>query len=191
MWTSNIRGLHSNLSDLSIQVATDKPDIICLTETFLPQDVSDSQVSLPGYSLHRYDRPEPCPGGRVALFTKDSSSLSMHCPHSPTPPGIPLATASPPLPPHVICVLNHPPNSDDSIYNSLSENMDQLLSSHPNSLFLICGDFNCHHASWLGVGTSLTCHSNSAKAFCNSLGLTQSVNFPTRISTNGTPLFWI
>ena len=37
------------------------------------------------------------------------------------------------------------------------------------------------------MGTSLTCHGTSAKAFCDSLGLTQSVNFPTRISTNGTP----
>ena len=86
-----------------------------------------------------------------------------------------------------ICVLYHRPNSDDSIDTSLCKNMDQLLSSHPNSLFLICGDFNCHHASWLGVGTSLTCHGTSAKAFCDSLGLTQSINFPTRISTNGTP----
>ncbi len=86
-----------------------------------------------------------------------------------------------------ICVLYRPLNSDDSIYTSLSENMDQLLSFHQNSLFLICGDFNCHHASWLGVGTSLTCHGTSAKAFYDSLGLTQSVNFPTRISTNGTP----
>ena len=85
-----------------------------------------------------------------------------------------------------ICVLYCPPNSDTSIYTSLSENMDQLLSSHPNSLFLICGDFNCHHASWRGVGTSLTCHGTSAKDFCDSLGLTQSVNFPNRISTNGT-----
>ena len=85
VWTSNIRGLRSNLSDLSIQVATDKPDIICLRETFLPQDVSDSQVSLPGYSLLRYDRPKPRPGGGVALFIKDYSSLSMHCPHSPHP----------------------------------------------------------------------------------------------------------
>ena len=37
------------------------------------------------------------------------------------------------------------------------------------------------------MGTSLTCHGTSAKDFCDSLGLTQSVNFPTRISTNGTP----
>ena len=85
-----------------------------------------------------------------------------------------------------ICVLYRPPNSDASIYTSLSENLDQLLSFHLNSLFLICGDFKCHHTSWLVVGTSLTCHGTSAKAFCDSLELTQSVNFPTRISTNGT-----
>ena len=108
---------------------------------------------------------------------------------SSTPPGIPLATASPPLHSHLMfmCVLYCPPNSDASIYTSLSVNMDKLLSSHLNSLFLICGDFNCHHASWLGVGTSLTCQGSSAKAFCDSLALTQSVNFQTRISTNGTP----
>ena len=37
------------------------------------------------------------------------------------------------------------------------------------------------------MDTSLTCHGTSAKDFCDSLGLTQSVNILTRISTNGTP----
>ena len=78
-----------------------------------------------------------------------------------------------------ICVLYRPPSIDESICTSLSENMDKLLSSHPNSLFLKCGDVNCHHASWLSVGTSLTCHGTSAKDFCDSLGLTQFVNFLT------------
>ena len=66
-------------------------------------------------------------------------------------------------------------------------NKDQLLSTHPNSLFLICGDLNCHNASCLGGDTTLTCHSTSAKGFCDSLGPTQSVKFPTWISVNGTP----
>ena len=100
-------------------------------------------------------------------------------------PGIPLATASPPLPPHVyLCVV---PSTKQTPFTPHSENMNQLLSTHQNSLFLICGDFNCHHASWLGVGTSLSWHGTSAKDFCDSLGLTQSVNFPIRISPNGTP----
>ena len=67
--------------------------------------------------------------------------------------------------------------------------MDHLLSSQPKSLFLMCGDFNCHDANWLGVSTPLICHGTSAKDFCDSLGLTQSVNFPTKISPNGTPSF--
>uniref|UniRef100_UPI00358EB737 uncharacterized protein n=1 Tax=Myxine glutinosa TaxID=7769 RepID=UPI00358EB737 len=36
---------------------------------------------------------------------------------------------------------------------------------------------------WLGVGTSLTSHDSSAMDICDSLGLTQSVNFPTRMPT--------
>ena len=83
VWTLNIRGLRSNFSYLSIQVATDKPDIICLTETFLPKTCLTPKY-LPGYSLLRYDRPELRPGGGVVLFIKDS------IPHSPrtalTPP---------------------------------------------------------------------------------------------------------
>ena len=38
-----------------------------------------------------------------------------------------------------------------------------------------------------GCGNSLTCHGISAKYFCDSLELTQSVNFLTQISINGTP----
>ena len=63
--------------------------------------------------------------------------------------------------------------------------MDQLLITHPNSLFLICGGFNCHHANWLGAVNNLTSHGTSAKDFSESFCLTQSVNFPTHISPNG------
>ena len=51
--------------------------------------------------------------------------------------------------------------------------MDQLLSTLQLSPCKVPG---C---------TSLTSHSNSAKDFCDSMGLTQSVNFRTRISPNG------
>uniref|UniRef100_A0A8C4Q8G0 Endonuclease/exonuclease/phosphatase domain-containing protein n=1 Tax=Eptatretus burgeri TaxID=7764 RepID=A0A8C4Q8G0_EPTBU len=100
VWISNIQGLRSNLSDLSIQVATNKPDIICQTETFLPQDLSASKVSLPGYSLLWYDRPEPPPGGGVALFIKDSiphspcTALTPHTPRNTSGYGFPSTPTS-------------------------------------------------------------------------------------------------
>ena len=68
---------------------------------------------------------------------------------------------------------------------SLSDSMGKLLTTHPNSLFLMCGAFSCHHANCLGVGTSVTSHGTSAKDFCDSMKLTQSVNFATQISLNG------
>ena len=40
---------------------------------------------------------------------------------------------------------------------------------------------------WVWMPWDFTCHGTSGKDFCDSLGLTQSVNFPTRISANGTP----
>ena len=96
-----------------------------------------------------------------------------------------MAVTAPPLP-HLLClVLYRCPNSDDFIYIALSDNMDPLLSTHLNSLFLICGDFSCYHANWLGAGSSLTSYGTAAKDFCDSTGLTQSVNFPTQISPNG------
>ena len=63
--------------------------------------------------------------------------------------------------------------------------MDHLRTTHPSSLILVFCNLNCHHAKWLGVGPSSTSHGIAAKAFCNSMALTQSVNFLTRISPNG------
>ena len=61
-----------------------------------------------------------------------------------------------------------------------------LQITHPNSLFLICVDFICHHATWLGVGTSLTSHGTSPKNFCDSMGLT----FQPQFLQMENPPFW-
>ena len=73
---SNIWGLRSILTDLSIQPIADKLDLICLTESFLSQDSPDSLLALPGYWLLQFDRPESHPGGGVALYIKNSISHS-------------------------------------------------------------------------------------------------------------------
>ena len=76
VWISNIQGLCSNLTDLSIQAADDKPNIIWLTESFLPQEVPDYLVYFPGCCIFQFDQPEPYPGGRDSLYVKNSIS---HC----------------------------------------------------------------------------------------------------------------
>ena len=65
--------------------------------------------------------------------------------------------------------------------------MDHLRSYHPNSLSssYVVTSIVIMPVGWVWV--PLTCHGTSAKYFCDSLGLKQSVTFLTWISNNGTP----
>ena len=106
----------------------------------------------------------------------------MHCPHSPKPSrntsgfGF-LSTPTSCL--YVCCTIHQTMMTPFKPHNPKT-----WTNFYP---LTICDDFNCHHASCLGVGTSLICHGTSEKDFCDSLGLTQSVHFPKRKSTNVTP----
>ena len=99
-----------------------------------------------------------------------------------------LAIGDIPLHNHLmfVCVLYRARNDDNSLCTSTTSNMYQLVTNHRNSLFLICNDFNCHRVRWRGVSFVTTSHDIASKAFCESVGLTQSVNFPTRSSATGT-----
>ena len=52
---------------ISIRVTVAAPDIVCLTEPFLWQDISDSSVSLLVHSLSCFDRALTCPNGGIAV----------------------------------------------------------------------------------------------------------------------------
>jgi len=64
---------------------------------------------------------------------------------------------------HLLFVIfeYHPPKDDYSLYISISSCKYELETTNPISLFLICLDFTCDHASWLGV--------SSARRYSNSL----------------------
>uniref|UniRef100_A0A8C4WZC4 Uncharacterized protein n=1 Tax=Eptatretus burgeri TaxID=7764 RepID=A0A8C4WZC4_EPTBU len=68
LWTSN-------MTDLSIQAATSKLDIICVTESFLQQDIPKYFMSLPDNRFLRFVRPEPCPGSAARRVCVVSSSV--------------------------------------------------------------------------------------------------------------------
>ena len=49
---------------------SNKPDIVCLVETWLSADVLDNEVAIPHYSLIRLDRNRHC--GGVAIYVHSS-----------------------------------------------------------------------------------------------------------------------
>ena len=52
----NARSLLPKFDRLCTLCATYKPDVLCLVETWLCYDISDNEIMIPGYQLHRLDR---------------------------------------------------------------------------------------------------------------------------------------
>ena len=46
------------------------PDVICVTETWLGEEIDNSEISLPGYNIIRLDRHHH--GGGVAMYVKNT-----------------------------------------------------------------------------------------------------------------------
>ena len=72
------------------------------------------------------------------------------------------------------------PSSLCTVFDSISFNLDAVLSIDPSANVFVFGDFNVHHKYWLTFGRTdrpgELCYN-----FSISNDLTQMVNFPTRI----------
>ena len=71
----NARSLIYKHEDLIAECTFYSPDIICITETWLCSDISDSELHIEGYSLVRLDRDRQ--GGGVAIFVNHLLSFSI------------------------------------------------------------------------------------------------------------------
>ena len=75
----NARSLLPKLNDLHLIAESVSPDVICIVETWLCGDISDSEIALQGYLVHRADRNRH--GGGVLIYTKDSFVCNVLNPH--------------------------------------------------------------------------------------------------------------
>ena len=65
-----------NVDELALVVGNHNPDIICITETWLKNQIPDDVVQIHNYTLLRRDRKEREHGG-VCLYIKNSYSISV------------------------------------------------------------------------------------------------------------------
>ena len=72
--------------------------------------------------------------------------------------------------------------SPSSAFDSISSNIDEVLSINPSANAFVFGDFNVHHKDWL---TSCSGGTDEAGELCYNFSIpndfTQIVNLPTRI----------
>ena len=77
--------------------------------------------------------------------------------------------------------LLSPSSSLCMVFDSISWNVDEVLSINPSTNVFVFGDFNVHHKDWLTYSGGTDKPGELCYNFSISNNLTQIVNFPTRI----------
>ena len=68
-----------------------------------------------------------------------------------------------------------------TVFDSISSNIDEVLSINPSANVFVIGDFNVHHKDWPTYSSGTDWPGELCYNFSISNDLTQMVNFPTRI----------
>ena len=68
-----------------------------------------------------------------------------------------------------------------TVFDSISSNIDEVLSINPSPNVFVFGDFNVHHKDWLTYSSGTDRPGELCYNFSISNDLTQIANFPTRI----------
>ena len=134
----NARSVFCKLDSLKLVCAKHQPDVICIVESWLDKEISNSEFSLDGYNVSRVDRNRH--GGSVLIFVKSTLVLKVvfngNCDHE----LLIVSVSNSCNRQCCIGVLYHPPDSNHSVLdvNHVLCTMDHTLFSN----FVLLGDFN-------------------------------------------------
>lgn len=175
----NIRGLHSNIHAVHYHLETAKPALLFLTETQISSPADTSYLSYPGYSLeHAF-----IPKAGVCVYVRDDISSRRLCNLEGRDLSILWLRVDGDDHPRVYACLYRSHSGDaetDHLLDHVQMATDLVLQQIPSAEIVILGDFNAHHAEWLG--SRKTDHAGrSVHGLALTCGLTQLVATPTRV----------
>ena len=178
---TNIPGLRSNFVDCESFLESNSPDILAPCETNLDDSIDSGNFSVRAY---------------LPLIRKDSST-HMHSLAVYVKEGLPFARDSSlensadsylrfrlallHSVSYFFFLYRSPSSALCTVFDSISSNIDEVLSINPSVHVFVFGDFNVHHKDWLTYpgGTDQT--GDFCYNFLIANDLTQMVNFPAGI----------
>ena len=149
---TNANHILNKLDELSIRSALGNFDIICITESWLNDDIRDDVCSLPNYVIFRKDRVSG-PGGGIICYVKDVIScrkvdILSSAAHEFELLWLALRPRLLPRPLTLIllCIVYCPPWYNCELRHSLCQyivsSIDELNRKFPNAGIILAGDFN-------------------------------------------------
>ena len=151
------------------------PDVVCIVESWLDEEIGSNEILLPNFVSVRLDRNRR--GSGVLLWIRDNVAFKVLelGPHD-----LELIFISISLPKQknmCLGVLYHPPSSSTALFDTL---LDIIYNVNPFtfSQFVLIGDFN----------TNMLVHSsnrNYVLSLCNYFNLSQMVRDSTYVRSDG------
>ena len=178
---TNIRGLCSSFVDCESFLESNLPDILALCETNLDDSIDSGNFSVRGYlPLIRKDSSTHMHG--LAVYVKEglpfARDLSLE---NSTDSYLCFRLALLHSVSYFFFLYQSPSLSLCTVFDSISSNIDEVLSINPSANVFVFGDFNIHHKDWLTYSGGTDRPGELCYNFSISNDLTQIVNFPTRI----------
>ena len=146
---TNIRGLRSNFRDCEFFLEPNSPDILALCETNLDHSIGSSRFSVTGYLplIRKNSRTHIHVIGVYVneglSFARDvsleNSADSYLCFRLAL-----LHSVS-----YFFFLYRSPSSALCTVFDSISSNIDEVLSINPSANVFVYGDFNVHHTDWL------------------------------------------
>ena len=177
----NIRGLRSNIGELSNLCHKLKPAVVVVIETFLDDSVKDGAdcITIPGYSLCcRRDRLNTT-GGGIAVYCLEGIAIYHNSDQDPAEFELMWFTIALKTQKLLCAAVYRPPCANSDVINYLDSATLPKLAEYSAQSVILLGDFNVHHEDWLGSHNTDTA-GRRALEMANSLGLAQIVKEPTR-----------
>ena len=143
---TNVQSLRPKIDELTVVVATIRPEIIILCETWLTNLVTDEEILIPSFQSYRCDRADGRKGGGVCIYVQNSVSCNQINTRHEKPACIECLWNY--LPSYNLNVLSLyvPPNLCATQMHEVSEfiinSSDEVLNMHDDSKLLIAGDVN-------------------------------------------------
>ena len=171
----------STFVDCESFLESNSPDILALCETNLDGSIDSGNFSVRGYlPLIQKDSSTHIHGLAVYVkeglpfardLSQEKSAYSYLCFRLAL-----LHSVS-----YFFFLYRSPSSSLPTVFDSISSNIDEVLSINPSANVFVFGDFNVHHKDWLTYSGGTDTPDELCYNFSISNNLTQIVNFPTRI----------
>lgn len=154
----NVRGLRTKCLDLYNNILLNDYDILLFSETWLQDDILDSELCDNRYTVFRQDRnlllTNKKTGGGVMICARrelgaelcndwNAASTESLCITIPSHKINSTGNL------HIVIVYVPPDRNEQPIYlNTIKDNMECILNSHPSDNYILIGDFNLTCLLW-------------------------------------------